>query len=283
MEYSELVQKYLSQYDFLMDISKRDKDKYPPWAIRKYIEMSNSLLHPDLSRELNILSLCTFDSVYLNRKILQSYFSWSYKLTTETSYSLVMYFAGEDFAILSPFSQLDGITYRIHNTDGPKSDHLAYDLEAISSSFREDIESESEPITIRVGKSTHKRDLIWFIKKYWQEIEPLIERPEIDSKQIRPRDESLRNIREYTMRKNKVPNKERVHTHKALGDPFPDYDVLNTAYKQTKPNAKKNSYDLFSIVFEQLSQSVTHHLGINSYILCLDDSSESPLLYLEHV
>lgn len=282
MEYPELVEKYTLRYSFLADVPKKDKNKYPPWATRKYIEMSSCLLHPDLSKELQILSYCTPDSVFLNRHILQSYFAWSYKLTTETSHSLVMYFAGEDFAILSPFSQLDGVTFHSENLDGPASDPDTYDLNAVSEMLREDIQSAYEPVTLRIGKGVHKKDVIWFINEYWKDIESQIERPEIDGKQIRPRDETMRNILEYNMRKNKVSNKERIHTHKVNGDPFPDYDVLNGAYKQTKPNAKKNNYDLFSIVFEQLSQSLTHHLGINTYVLNLDDSGEAPYLYLEH-
>lgn len=282
MEYDELVTKFTSRYDFLNDIPKKDKDRYPPWAIRKYIEMSGALLHPDLSAELRVLSACTYESVYVNRNVLQSYFAWSYNLTTETSYSIVMYFSGEDFSILSPFSQLDGITFHKADLEGPTSNPEEFDIDAISETTRKDINRNNEPVLLRIGKSAHKSDLAWFVKKYWKDIEPLIERPEADSKQIRPRGEAERNIKEYAMRRKKISTDERIGAHKISGRPLPDYDTFNAGYKQIKPRAKKNTYDLFSIIHEQLSQSLTHHHGTNTYILCLDDSGETPYLYLEH-
>ena len=282
MEYGNIVEKFISEYGFLSNIPKRDMDKYPPWAIRKYIEMSGSLLHPELSEELRILSYCTSESVYLNRKILQSYFAWSYSLTSETSYSLVMYFAGEDFSILSPFSQIDGITYNAVDTNGPESNAEVFDIDAISESFRSDVQSEDKYVNLRIGSSAHKSDLIWFVKKYWKDIEPLFEHPDIDSRQIRPRPEAVRNIKEYAMRRQKVPMKIRKLAHSEFIEHQPYYVNLNGGYKQVKPNAKKNNYDLFSIVREQLSQSLTHHLGINTYSLCLDDSGDAPYFYLEH-
>lgn len=282
MEYEELLRKYTSEFDFLADIPRKDKNKYPPWAIRKYIEMSNALLHPDLSKELRILSYCTIDSVFLARKLLQSYFSWSYNLTTETSYSLVMFFAGEDFSILSPFSQIDGISFQADRFDGPTSNPEVLDNDAISDVFRSEIESEYKSVNIRLGNSVHKSDIVWFIKKYWKDIEPLMNRLEIDNQQIRPRNEARRNITEYAMRNRKISTIERNGAHRTSGRPVPDYDTLNAGYKQVKPNAKKNASDLFSIVHEQLSHSLTHHLGNNTYVLCIDEIGQTPYLYLEH-
>ena len=50
-----------------------------------------------------------------------------------------MYFAGEDFSILSPFSQIDGITYNAVDTNGPESNAEVFDIDAISESFRSDV------------------------------------------------------------------------------------------------------------------------------------------------
>jgi hypothetical protein len=283
MEVEDLVNKYLRRYRYLIDIKPNEKDKYPPWAIRKYIEMSGALIHPDLQRELFILSLCSHDSIWIARNLLQSYFAWSYKLTTESSFSIVMYLSGEDFSVLSPFSQLDGITYSAGSTDGPAGDPRAYDINAISDTARDEANLGKDPVTIRLGHSAHKTDLIWFVKKYWHEIENQIDRPDADRKQIRHREATIRNIREYSMRISKVDPEERMSDHEARDGYAPDYDTLNSAYKESMPNAKRNPYGPFSLIFEQIKGMSDFQLRKSKYHLRVDNSSEAPFLYLEHM
>jgi hypothetical protein len=283
MDIQEFIHKFLSRYSFLLEVEEKQKNIYPPWATRKYIELSNALIHPDLQKELFILSLCDPESIWKIRFVIQSYFAWSYKLTTESSYSLVMYFAGEDFAILSPFSQIDGIIYYDLETEGPISEIDTYDLDAISERLRENIDLRSSFVNIKVGSSAQKTDLIWFIKRYWSDIEKLLDRPELDSKQIRQRDEAKRNILEYNLRRSKVSTTERKHVHKLNNNGIElDYDVLNTAYKQAKPVAKSSQYDFFSIASKQIEGLPQIFLKQQTYEAFIDDSDGRPFLILKN-
>lgn len=272
MNVNDLRSKITSEYDNAL---KQGEKNVPPWAKRKYIILLDVLNHPDLAEELSLLLLCTSDSIYLLRKVLIEYFVRSYDITTEVSESLVSYLSGGSYDDLSPFNQVDGVSYfnDDKNVVGPASPAETSDNESF---FLGDGDEEQSPsyVNIRVGRSANKQDVLWFVEKYWPEMEKLLDQSQADKKQVRPRNMSKRDNIVYKLT-------QKGYKPKDIEAKMQDFEgVLDYATQAVIIKKKRPKYSLFDRALRQIAGIPEAQLKYAGYQLHLNEKGEQPYLEL---
>jgi hypothetical protein len=170
--------------------------KDPPWADRKNQEIVRSLAHPQIQRDLGILSVCTRESILENQQVLTEYLVKNYDLSFDMAESWVLLMATGDIRAILPRTQIDGVRFfnDLTKTAGPKDDKSA-----AYKNLQADVKRGDPHINIRIGRSATKQDVKWLLDHYWDEyVAPALKLPYQATEQ-RAKRKLLRNSTIYAL------------------------------------------------------------------------------------
>lgn len=259
--FDEFVEKFNNDQAFLK------RSDTPPWIKRKYFEYIRSFMDPNVSRDLSVLKVCSWQSVSMHRETLTKYFNEVHSLSIEMADTWIMYFVTRNPNVMKFDFQIDGLKYFDHHNktathgDSPQSSYKAMD-----SNINYGIHHRN----LHIGGSATKSDVKWFIDNTWNEYVA----PEVESRAFKGRMNPEEALRRYIS----VRLKAQGFTHKEVRiycDDIFDIDPIEESGYRRPLVAPDYKDDMFYEAREQLGSDLGKSIEDNDPIYDLNVSKLS--------
>jgi hypothetical protein len=198
-----------------------DSDRYPPWMKRKRQGMLQAIAHPDFSRDIGLLHVCSQSSIQANYMKLLGYFVRNYGIDGEVVETWLRFLTSsrmelmEEHVQLAPpllFNDKDKVAWP---SDNPKQEYQ---------NMMNDPFTQDAYVNLRIGRSSTKKDVLWVIEHTWEsEIQPRLHQIN-PSKDIRVKPQFLRNSTIYSLHKQ---GKSDIEIAKYIEEYYPNRETKN--------------------------------------------------------